>query len=224
MKTATVEVWSDFVCPWCWIAKRRLEQAIKSLEGRVEVTVETKAYRLAKGLPAMDYTSALKQKLGSTEAASRLMRTVGDVGAMEGLKYNFPTMRFGDTTLAHSLIKSIESPELAREILERLYQAVTTDGLDIFDRTTLNAIALKSGFDATSLDLEAARASIANDEARANSIANGVPLFLFNNKVYISGAREMEVFQKALLESATEMPVAMDFAEGQSCGIDGCNH
>lgn len=226
MKAVTVEVWSDFVCPWCWIAKRRLEQAIDSLKGEVEVTVENKAYRLAKGMPAKDYTSALEQKLGNAESVKRLMTMVGDVGASEGLVYNFPTMRFGDTSMAHSLIKSIGSPELAKKVLERIYRAGTTDGLDIFDRAVLNALALEEGFDASGIELETVDSSlaIAGDEAKANSIANGVPLFLFNNKIYVSGAREADVFRKALLDAATEKPVAMDLAQGQSCGIDGCDH
>jgi len=70
MKKVHVEIWSDYVCPWCWIAKRRFEQAVASLAGQVEVVVTNKAYRLAKGMAPMDYQTALYQKLGGVSRRS----------------------------------------------------------------------------------------------------------------------------------------------------------
>ncbi len=152
------------------------------------------------------------------------MKAVSDAAATVGLKYSFSDMRFGDTTLAHSLVKSIASPECASNVLDRIYQAATTDGIDIFERENLNAIALSAGFDALGLDVEAGnlQLAIANDEARANSIANGVPLFLFNNKMFVSGAREPAVFREVLLESAIDKPALLKFGQGQKCSVDGC--
>lgn len=222
MKKVSVEVWSDFVCPWCWIAKRRFEKAVASLEGQVEVAVTSKAYRLAKGMPSMNYKSALYQKFGSPAAADRMMAAVSENGLLEGLVYNFDTMRFGDTSAAHAVIKSIRSPMLAQLMIERVYKAATTDGLDIFDKDVLASLAQEVGV--TDFDFESPQvvAEIARDEVEANRIANGVPLFLFNNKLYLSGAREVGVFEKALYEAATDVPEPLDASEGESCGIDGC--
>ncbi|ABI87535.1 DSBA-like thioredoxin domain protein [Burkholderia ambifaria AMMD] len=224
MKTVTVEVWSDFVCPWCWIAKKRFEKAVHSVAGQVQVVVTNKAYRLAKGMRPMDYKNALHQKLGGAAGADRMMTAVSTNGLLEGLVYNFDTMRFGDTTAAHALVKSISSPVLAQMMSERLYKAVTTDGLDIFDQAVLASLAKEVGVtDMLEFDRVRVASEIARDEAEANSIANGVPLFLLNGKTFLSGAREAVVFERALRDAAVDVPGALDETEGESCGIDGCH-
>ncbi|WP_435656665.1 DsbA family oxidoreductase [Brucella pituitosa] len=226
MKTVTVEVWSDFVCPWCWIAKKRFEKAVNSLAGQVQVVVTNKAYRLAKGMRPTDYKTALNQKLGGAAGADRMMTAVGTNGLLEGLVYNFDTMRFGDTTAAHALIKSISSSEVAELMTERVYKAATTDGLDIFNQDVLASLAKEVGVTDTLLASDSARiaAQIDRDEIEAGRIANGVPLFLFNGKVFVSGAQEAGVFERAILDAARDMPEAMVGADGgESCGIDGCH-
>jgi predicted DsbA family dithiol-disulfide isomerase len=225
MKTVKVEVWSDFVCPWCWIAKKRFEKAVNSLAGQVQVVVTNKAYRLAKGMRPMDYKTALHQKLGGAAGAERMMTAVGTNGLLEGLVYLFDTMRFGDTTAAHTLIKSISAPAVAERMAERIYKAATTDGLDIFNQDVLESLAKEVGVTDTLFEFDSARVSaeIERDEMEASRIANGVPLFLFNGKVYVSGAQEAGVFERAILDAARDMPEAMTGAgEGESCGIDGC--
>ncbi|RCW67949.1 DsbA family oxidoreductase [Pseudorhodoferax soli] len=226
MKTVNVEVWSDFVCPWCWIAKKRFDKAVASLAGQVQVVVTNRAYRLGRGVLPMDYKSILHQKLGGAAAADQMMAAVSANGLAEGLVYNFDTMRFGDTTQAHALIKHINEPLIAERLMERLYKAATTDGLDIFDRDVLISLANEVGVTDTSFDLECVLifAKIRRDETEANRVANGVPLFLFNGSVYVSGAREVGVFERAILDAARQAPEEMTGAgEGESCGIDGCS-
>lgn len=224
MKQVHVQIWSDFVCPWCWIAKRRFETAMAVLEGLVEVAVTMKSYRLAKGMAPMDFTSALYQKFGNRAAADRMMAAVGDSGRLESLTYNFETMRFGDTSAAHAAIKSIAVPVLAQRMTERVYKAATTDGIDVFDRGVLVSLAKEVGITDTLFDFDSPRiaSEIASDELQANRIANGVPLFVFNDKLYFSGAREVSVFQQALLDTATDAPEALGAGNGDSCSIDGC--
>lgn len=225
MKTVMVEVWSDFVCPWCWVAKKRFEKAVNSLAGQVQVVVTNKAYRLAKGIRPMDYKTALHQKLGGAAGANRMMAAVSTNGLLEGLVYNFDTMLFGDTSAAHALIKSISSPEVAELMAERIYKAATTDGLNIFDQDVLASLAKEVGVTDTLFEFDSARVSteIDRDELEASRISNGFPLFLFNGKVFVSGAQEANVFERAILDAAREMPEAMSGAsEGESCGIDGC--
>ena len=222
MKRVNVTVWSDFVCPWCWIAKRRLERAVAAMAGQVEVVVTPKAYRLAKGMSPQNFKTALYRKFGNVLSGDRMMSAVAENGVTEGLIYNFDSMRFGDTSAAHALVKSIESPEGAQRMIERLYRAATTDGINIFDGEMLIALAAEIGV-STSFDLESPSlaADIARDELEAGKIANGVPLFVFNDRFHLSGAREATVFEKALLDAAIEVPEPFEEA-GTTCSIDGC--
>ena len=123
MKKITVEVYSDFVCPWCWIAKKRLEQAIGALPSDVEVEVVPRAYRLAKGMQPIAFEKALVLKTGSRARAQVFMEAIQKVASLEGLDYRFDVMRFGDTSAAHQYVKAISSPTLQAKYVERLYAA-----------------------------------------------------------------------------------------------------
>lgn len=224
MKRVNVEIWSDFACPWCWIAKRRFDKAVRGLAGQIEVVVTPRAYRLAKGMAPADYQNVLNQKFGNAAAAEKMMAAVAEHGATEGLTYNFGSMRFGDTSDAHALVKSIGAPEDRQHIIERIYQAYITDGIDIFDREVLVSLAKEMGLSETSPDFDSSQiaSEIARDEQAANKIANGVPLFVFNDKFHLSGAREVAVFEKALLDAAIDVPEPLDDGVGASCSINGC--
>lgn len=107
---------------------------------------------------------------------------------------------------------------------ERLYKAATTDGIDIFDKEVLVSLAKEEGIADTVFDFDSPQiaSEIASDELHANRIANGVPLFVFNDKLFVSGAREVAVFEKALMDAAADVPEAFDAGDEESCGIDGC--
>lgn len=224
MKRINVEIWSDFACPWCWIAKRRFETAVLGLAGQLEVIITPKSYRLAKGMAPADFQKALHQKFGNGVAAEQMMAAVAEKGAKEGLTYNFGRMRFGDTSDAHALVKSVGAPADRQRIIEQIYQAYTTDGIDIFDREVLVSFAREMGLSETSLDFDSSQiaSEIARDEQEAEKIANGVPLFVFNDKFHLSGAREVAVFEKALLDAAIDVPEPLDDGAGASCSINGC--
>lgn len=222
MKRVNVKIWSDFVCPWCWIAKRRFEKAVAALENQVEVVVTHKAYRLARGMAPVDFKEALYAKFGNSSAAEGMMAAVAKAGVTEGLKYNFDTMRFGDTTAAHALVKSIESSADRQRMIEGIYRGVTTDGLNIFDANVLLALAKELGvttsFDFESRELES---EIARDENEASHVANGVPLFVFADKFFVSGVREVASFEATLLKAAADVEDSA-VAAGATCSINGC--
>lgn len=224
MKKVNVTVWSDFACPWCWIAKRRLEKAVLNLAGEVEVVITPKSYRLAKGMTPAEFKTVLSNKFGNAVAAERMMTAVAENGAMEGLIYNFETMRFGDTSDAHALVKSVGSLEDKQRLIERIYQAYTTDGIDIFDRQVLLYLAREIGLAETDVDFDSPQfaAEIAGDELAANRIGNGVPLFIFNDKLNLSGAQKIDVFESALLDAAIEVSEQQIDMAGATCGINGC--
>lgn len=224
MKRVSVEVWSDFACPWCWIAKRRFEKAVLGLAGKVDVIVTPKSYRLAKGVVPGDFKEAIYLKFVSNTAAEQMMSMVAEHGAKEGLKYNFDTMRFGDTSDAHALVKSIVSPKDKHIAIERIFQAYTTDGIDIFNREVLISLVKDLKFFGGTLNFDSTQIAyeIAQDELEANRISNGVPLFVFNGDFHLSGARGVAEFENALLRAAEDVPESLDDVAGQSCGIDGC--
>lgn len=223
MKSVNVEVWSDFVCPWCWIAKRRFEKALLRLDGEVDVIITPKSYRLAKGEAPVNLKQAIIHKSVSIAAAEKLMTMITDCGSIDGLKYNFDRMLFGDTSDAHALVKSISSLADKHKAIERIFKAYTTDGIDIFNRDILVSLLKDLGVTERALDFDSYQIAteIAQDELKANLVSKGVPLFIFNGDFHLSGAREVTEFENALLRAAKDVPGPLYDAAGQSCSIDG---
>lgn len=221
MKKITVEVYSDFVCPWCWIAKKRLEKAIGALPSDVEVEVVPRAYRLAKGMQPIAFEKALVLKTGSQARAQVFMEAIQEVASLEGLDYRFDVMRFGDTSAAHQYVKAISSPALQAKYVERLYAAGTTEGRDIFDERTLKDLAAEVG--ASDLfGFDSSEAAILSDEATVKGLGTGIPLFVVNGNRYLSGAQEVEVFSKVLKSAVEDLSNDGESVSGASCSISGC--
>lgn len=221
MKKITVEVYSDFVCPWCWIAKKRLEQAIGALPSDVEVEVVPRAYRLAKGMQPIAFEKALVLKTGSQARAQVFMEAIQEVASLEGLDYRFDVMRFGDTSAAHQYVKAISSPTLQAKYVERLYAAGTTEGRDIFDERTLKDLAAEVGA-ADLFGIDSSEAAILSDEATVKGLGTGIPLFVVNGNRYLSGAQEVEVFSKVLKSAVEDLSNDGESVSGASCSISGC--
>ncbi|WP_433736711.1 DsbA family oxidoreductase [Pseudomonas putida] len=221
MKKITVEIWSDFVCPWCWIAKKRLEKAIDALGHEVEIV--PRAYRLANGLNPIPFSQALVRKTGSKAQADVFMKAVQVNASLEGLDYRFDLMRFGDTSAAHQYAKAISDPTLQARFIERLYLAGTTEGKDIFNERVLRDLATEvgasdlHGFDST-------EAAIRSDEAAANIFGTGIPLFVINGSRHISGAQDPAVFTKVLRAAVEELSSDEEAVAASSCSISGCTH
>ncbi|KGK23281.1 DsbA family oxidoreductase [Pseudomonas plecoglossicida] len=221
MKKITVEVYSDFVCPWCWIAKKRLEQAIGALPSDVEVEVVPRAFRLAKGMQPIAFEKALVLKTGSQARAQVFMEAIQEVASLEGLDYRFDVMRFGDTSAAHQYVKAISSPTLQAKYVERLYAAGTTEGRDIFDERTLKDLATEVGA-ADLFGFDSSEAAILSDEATVKGLGTGIPLFVVNGNRYLSGAQEVEVFFKVLKSAVEDLSNDGESVSGASCSISGC--
>lgn len=134
-------------------------------------------------------------------------------------------MRFGDTQDAQALVKSLDSEAARQEMIEALSLASITNGQNIFDRNVLRSIASRTGMSeerVAAIDFGHAR-DIEQDKRRANSIANGLPLFFFNDKAHLSGAQPVETFVAALSKVAAESPEPMTTDQGTSCRIEGCH-
>jgi len=204
-----IEVWSDVVCPWCYIGKRRLELALRDFDGAVEVV--HRAFQLDPSTPTEGRLTvdllAEKYRVGP-EQASQMMADVSEVARGVGLEYALDRTRSGNTRDAHRLLLWAQehSPDAAQALLERIYDAYFVRADSVF--TADDLIPLVS---AVGLDPDAARTVLASDAYREAVLAdqrfaqelgaNGVPFFVIDRRYGISGAQPLEVF-RATLEQA----------------------
>ncbi|MDA3452056.1 MULTISPECIES: DsbA family oxidoreductase [Acinetobacter] len=224
----TVDIWSDFVCPWCWIAKKRFEKGLDAFEHKNQVTIQYHSYRLANGLTPQPFKDALYKKFGGKSGADAMMSHVKSAGELEGLIYNFNSMLFGDTLDAHAIVKLAQQKGVGELLTEKFFKASITEGKSIFDHKVLVELANEVG-----VPREEANSAFSNisfkqevlkDEASAHAMgASGVPLFIINNKYSISGAQPIETFLSALEQVWEEKQNELMITEGQSCGINGCS-
>ncbi|EHU1961296.1 dithiol-disulfide isomerase involved in polyketide biosynthesis [Acinetobacter baumannii] len=224
----TVDIWSDFVCPWCWIAKKRFEKGLDAFEHKNQVTIQYHSYRLANGLTPQPFKDALYKKFGGKSGADAMMSHVKSAGELEGLIYNFNGMLFGDTLDAHAIVKLAQQKGVGELLTEKFFKASITEGKSIFDHKVLVELANEVG-----VPREEANSAFSNisfkqevlkDEASAHAMgASGVPLFIINNKYSISGAQPVETFLSALEQVWEEKQNELMITEGQSCGINGCS-
>ncbi|MGE7636151.1 DsbA family oxidoreductase [Bacillus paramycoides] len=203
-----IEVWSDFVCPFCYIGKRRLEMALEQFPHRDDVQVEFKSFELDPNTPIYSGTSiseVIAAKYGiSVEEANRNNIQIGNHAASIGLSFNFEEMKPTNTFDAHRLAKFAKNQGKEKEITENLLFAYFTESRNLSDAETLSTIAETSG-----LDKKEALNVINNKNAYANEVRideaiaqqykiTGVPYFIVNQKYAISGAQPLETFVGAL--------------------------
>lgn len=208
-----VEVWTDMVCPFCYIGKRRFEEGLKKLAHSAAVEVVYKSFELDPHMqvnPSDDIYGLSGAKFGSTREH---MKTVHDDiskrAEQDGLKFNYDTAKHTNTFNAHRLLQYAMEIGKADDLLERLYRAYFTDSLHLGDLNTLVDLAVQSGLDAG----ETAAMLVSDrfrDEVRADELAakkagiRGVPYFVINSKYAISGAQPAEVFAEALQQAWNE--------------------
>lgn len=221
-----VDIWSDFVCPWCWIAKRRFEKALAGFEHRDAVQVRLRAYRIAPDHPAEPIKAALLKKFRDPLAAEGMLYSVQSHGAAEGLGYRFDTMLFGDTMDAHMLVKAAGDTASQQRLAEVLYAQSISHGKSLFDRGSLAVLAAQAGVPAEVVEQAWStpqwRQQVQDDERSASRIASGVPLFVFGNGTHISGAQPPEVFRQALENLHAQSRQELAASSGEVCGLDGC--
>ncbi|WP_413527664.1 DsbA family protein [Marinilactibacillus psychrotolerans] len=211
-----IEVWSDYVCPFCYIGKRELEQAIRETGLAGKVSVEFKAYELDPTTSIEDDSpvkeSLMKKKGMSESQVEGMFESVADRAKSVGLNYDFSKMKNANTKKAHRLAKFAESQGKGSDIDEALLSAHFTDNLALNDDEVLLSIAESVG-----LSQEEAQAVLSSDqyadevaqdieEARAIGV-QGVPFFVLERKYAISGAQPQALFQETLQKVADEMGI-----------------
>jgi predicted DsbA family dithiol-disulfide isomerase len=202
-----VEIWSDVVCPWCYLGKRRFEQALSEFGHRDDVQVVYRSFELDPSAPADATTPTvelLADKYGMSLAqASQAQREMEERAAGDGLTFRMGGLRRGNTRDAHRLIQLAKDRGRQAEMVERLHRAYFTDEDSVFDQEALTRLAVEAGLDrdevANVLTSDAYSDQVDTDEAMARAIgATGVPLFVIDRKYGISGAQPPDTITQVL--------------------------
>ncbi|HET6294868.1 MAG TPA: DsbA family oxidoreductase [Kribbella sp.] len=231
-----IDIWSDVVCPWCYIGKRRLEQALTESGEQAEIVWHS--FQLdpsATNDDPRDLATRLGEKYGGgREFGLEANERVATVGAEVGLVFNFDVAKSANTVDAHRLLHLAREldGDLQGRLKERLLKAYFTDGLPVGDHPTLTKLAVEAGLPEDRVTEVLAGSEyepeVAADQAQALAYgANGVPFFVIDEKYGVSGAQPVEVFQEAVRRAnADRKPVTLITAPGgsdaEACGPDGC--
>jgi len=238
-----VEIWSDVVCPWCYIGKRRFESAVEQLDGEVEIEVAYRPYQLdptaspGKSQPVIE---AYAKKFGGPDQARAIIDRVSEEAAGEGVEFRMDRALRANTLLAHRLLWLAElpgSPTDQGDLKERLLRAYFVDGLDIGDPDVLADCAAEVGFPRHDvidfLESDGGRAEVAAYlEQAMDSGISAVPTFVVNGQWAIPGAQDADTFvnvirrlnDKVVADAAAEHEAAgrVDVADDAACSDDAC--
>ncbi len=203
----TVEIWSDVVCPFCYIGKRELENALARFEQRDSVRVVWKSFELDPDAPderGVDTYRMLMEKYGMTrEQVLERTRSVRERAASLGLNYHFDKAIVGSSFQAHRLLQFAKSKGLGGAAKERLFKAYFTEGKHLANPTTLAALGVEIGLPAAEVSAllrsDAFSREVRADEQEACQLrVTGVPFFAFDRRLSVSGAQSEETFLEAL--------------------------
>ncbi|MDO1450886.1 DsbA family oxidoreductase [Rhodocytophaga aerolata] len=224
-----VEIWSDVVCPFCYIGKRHFENALKDFAAKESVEIVWRSFQLDpsikpnSGQTLNDYLA--KRKGITLEHAREMNEYVTQAAQQVGLSYNLDKAVVANTLNAHRLIHLAAKHGLADQAEERLFIAYFTEGKDIGNTDILLQLGIEIGLNAEEVKqvLESDRYTqeVQEDQYLAGQVgARGVPFFVFNNKYAVSGAQPSSVFAKALQKAHEEEQLTLT-ADGGFCTPDG---
>lgn len=207
----TVEVYSDIVCPWCYVGKRRLERALAQLSGGAQARITWRPFQLNPTMPldGMDRTAYLKAKFGSLENFGRMEEQLLAAGVEERIPFAVEKIqRTPNTFAAHRLVWYAAQQGKQDAMVEALFRGYFLEGKNIGDVTTLTHVAAEAGLDRTEteefLESEKGVVEVKAEEAVGRRLGiRGVPYFVFNGRISISGAQAPDIFVTAI-EQARE--------------------
>jgi predicted DsbA family dithiol-disulfide isomerase len=217
MATLTVDIWSDVVCPWCYIGKRRFEAALAQFEHREDVSVTWHSFELDPTAPPVaegDPAERLSAKYGmSVDEARQRQDEITALAAQDGLTYDLAGARGGNTLDAHRIIHLGAEQGLADPVMERLMSAYFGEREAIGDPATLERLATQAGLPADEVAalLEGDRYAdaVRADEDTATRLGiRGVPFFVLGRRYGLSGAQPAEVILQALQQAWDEADAA----------------
>lgn len=228
-----VEIWSDIVCPFCYIGKRKFEKALEGFDAKDNVEIVWRSFQLD---PTMEYVPGqsvhayLGKRKGGTEKEGKQMNDAMAAMAKEvGLEYNFDKAIINNTLNAHRLLHLAKEKGVQGQMKERLFKAYYTEGLNVGDIDTLVTLGEEVGLTGneirTMLESDALVEEVRKDQYEAQQVgARGVPFFVFNDKYALSGAQPPEVFTQVLEKVWEEEKPEEAAAQAGFCTPDGiCN-
>ena len=215
-----IEIWSDIVCPWCYIGKRRVESALARFPHREEMEVVWRSFQLDPSAPPSSendapYVGLLARKYGlPIEQAQSMIDNVTAVAAEEGLEFRFDLSQRGNTFDAHRLLHLAAERGLQNSLKERLDHGTFTEGLAVSDHEALTKAATEVGLDETEvrqvLGSDRYAEAVRADEQRARAYGiSAVPFFVVGEKYGVAGAQSPDVLLEVITRAWEERaPVA----------------
>ncbi len=210
-----VDIIADLVCPWCYLGKRRLDDALLAVGGPSTVSWYPFQLNPAMPLAGMDIEEYLVSKFGNPDELKPALDKLTEVGKSEGINFNFDKVsRIPNTLNAHRVMKlaeteKVSAPDLAEEFLKGFFES----GLDIGDRDVLSELAMRHGLEykdiSNTLDNELSRKSVLSQEAQVRQGGvSGVPNFLVNRRLFLVGAQNtptlVNAFDRAMFGEISE--------------------
>nr|WP_298893845.1 DsbA family oxidoreductase [uncultured Acinetobacter sp.] len=225
-----VDIWSDVVCPFCYIGKKRLEKAAE--QAGVELEVHWHSFQLDADAPKRQEISnseRLAQKYGRSLAeVEEMQRNIADMAKAEGIEFNWQNANSGNTLDAHRIIHLAQSKGLGSEAKEAFFYSYMTDGLAIGERETLEDVASRIGLNPVEvddvLDSDEYADFVKFDEATARDQLNvtGVPFFVFDQRIALSGAQPTEVFVQVLEKALEPVDANIKTNQAEQCDDTQC--
>ena len=205
-----VEIWSDFVCPFCYMGERKFEQALADFEHKDEVEIIFKSFQLSMGkedVKGKDINQIIADKYNiSYDQAKANNDQIVKAAEKVGLNYRFDILKLNNTELAHEIAKYADSVGKGKDLVDRYFKAYFEEGVDIGDKEKLIELAEEIGLNTIELkkqlNQEDLKAEIKKDEVLARKLGiNSVPFFIINDRYTVSGAQDPKQFLKALNEA-----------------------
>ncbi len=230
-----IEIWSDVVCPFCYIGKRHFEAALRDFKDRANLDIVWKSYMLDPDAPAAihkPYAQALAERKGfPADKIAGMFQQVTQMARAAGLDFHLEKALAANTFKAHQMIQLAKTKDLGDAMEEVLFRAFFTEGKDIGDEEVLTRLGLEAGLDKAEISAAFANETYAQnvysdlDEAQQLGIS-GVPFFVLDRKYGVSGAQPVEVFlkslEKAFDEWRTQNPeMKLEVEGGPACTPDG---
>lgn len=211
MQPIQIDIWSDVVCPFCYIGKKRLEHVAR--DAGIEIEVYWHSYELDPNAPASHDSSnieRLAEKYGKTvEQMEQLQHQMAEMAAAEGIDFQWRKTQSGNSFNAHRIIHLADNHGLADAAEEAFFYAYMTEGLPIGERDVVEQVAARIGLPdhevKAVLDSSRFTDAVRQDEqiAQQQLGIRGVPFFIFNQQIGLSGAQPREVFLQALQQAAS---------------------
>lgn len=201
-----VDIWSDIACPWCYIGKRRFEQATRAFQERnpeVEIEVESHSFELApdtpEGFEGSEIDFLVKHKGMPREQVEEMLGQMTELAALDDITFDFGKLRHANTRRAHRVLHLAKSQGLQNEMLERLFKAYFEEGEQVSDPETLARLGEEVGLDSDEVrdafEDEDLGEAVDADITRARMLGvSGVPFFLLDEKYGVSGAQSVDSF------------------------------